>query len=210
MIRAVVFDMDGVLVDAKGWHYEALNRALRLFGYEIGSHDHEVSYDGLPTRVKLDRLVEKGILPRALTAFIAEMKQVYTLEIVRDRCRPIFSHEYALSRLKADGYRIALASNSIRESVDAIMEQTCLAGYLEFTLSNEDVRAAKPDPEIYLKAAAKLGLQPAECLVVEDNHNGIRSATAAGAALLEVRGVEDVTYDRIVSRIAEINAKDGR
>src|SRR5262245_50619227 len=131
MIRAVVFDMDGVLVDARGWHYEALNRALRLFGYEIGSHDHETNYDGLPTRVKLDRLVEKHIIPRGLTPFIAEMKQVYTLEIVRERCRPTFSHEYALSRLKADGYRIALASNSIRDSVQTIMAQTCLAGYLE-------------------------------------------------------------------------------
>jgi beta-phosphoglucomutase len=206
MIRAVVFDMDGVLVDARGWHFEALNRALLLFGCEIATDDHETNYDGLPTRVKLDRLVEKRILPRALTPFVAEMKQIYTLEIVRERCRPTFSHEYALSRLKADGYRIAVASNSIRDSVQIIMERTSLAGYLEFVLSNEDVRAAKPSPEIYIKAAAKLGLQPAECLVVEDNHNGVRAARDAGAALLEVRGVEDVTYDRIVARIAEVNA----
>lgn len=207
MIRAVVFDMDGVLVDARDWHFEALNRALLLFGYEISVPDHETIYDGLPTRVKLDRLVEKRGLPRNLTAFIAEMKQVYTMEIVLQRCKPNFIHEYALSRLKADGYRIAVASNSIKESISAIMEKTCLAGYLEFTLSNEDVRAAKPDPEIYLKAAAQLGLKPDECLVVEDNHNGIRAARAAGAALLEVRGVEDVTYERIIARIAEVNAK---
>jgi len=206
MIRAVVFDMDGVLVDARDWHYEALNRALLLFGYEITASDHETIYDGLPTRVKLDRLVEKRGLPRTLTPFIAEKKQVYTMEIVFQRCRPNFNHEYALSRLKADGYRIAVAANSIKESVSAIMAKTCLAGYLEFTLSNEDVRAAKPDPEIYLKAAAQLGLQPDECLVVEDNHNGIRAARAAGTSLLEVRGVEEVTYDRIAARIAEINA----
>jgi beta-phosphoglucomutase-like phosphatase (HAD superfamily) len=207
MIRAVVFDMDGVLVDARDWHFDALNRALLLFGYEISVPDHETIYDGLPTRVKLDHLVEKRGLPRTLTPFIAEMKQVYTMEIVLQRCKPNFIHEYALSRLKADGYRIAVASNSIKESISVIMEKTCLAGYLEFTLSNEDVRAAKPDPEIYLKAAAQLGLKPDECLVVEDNHNGIRAARAAGAALLEVRGVEDVTYERIVARIAEVNAK---
>jgi beta-phosphoglucomutase len=206
MIQAVIFDMDGVLVDARDWHFEALNRALLLFGYEISTADHETTYDGLPTRVKLDRLVEKRGLPRKLTPFIAEMKQVYTMEIVLQRCRPNFNHEYALARLKGDGYRIAVASNSIRESVRAIMEKTCLAEYLEFMLSNEDVRAAKPDPEIYLKAAAQLGLQPAECLVVEDNHNGVRAARDAGAALLEVRGVEDVTYDRIAARIAEVNA----
>jgi len=207
MIRAVVFDMDGVLVDAREWHYEALNRALQLFGFEISISDHETTFDGLPTRVKLDRLVEKRGLPRTLCAFIAEMKQVYTMEIVLQRCKPNFIHEYALSRLKADGYPIAVASNSIKDSISAIMERTCLAGYLEFFLSNEDVRAAKPDPEIYLKAAARLGLRPDECLVVEDNHNGIRAARDAGAALLEVRGVEDVTYERIAARIAEVNAK---
>jgi len=207
MIRAVVFDMDGVLVDARDWHFDALNRALLLFGYEISVPDHETIYDGLPTRVKLDHLVEKRGLPRTLTPFIAEMKQVYTMEIVLQRCKPNFNHEYALSRLKAEGYPIAVASNSIKDSISAIMEKTCLAGYLEFFLSNEDVRAAKPDPEIYLKAAAKLGLRPDECLVVEDNHNGIRAARDAGAALLEVRGVEDVTYDRIAARIAEVNSK---
>lgn len=207
MIRAVVFDMDGVLVDAREWHYEALNRALQLFGFEISVSDHETTFDGLPTRVKLDRLVEKRGLPRTLCPFIAEMKQVYTMEIVLQRCKPNFNHEYALSRLKAEGYPIAVASNSIKDSISAIMEKTCLAGYLEFFLSNEDVRAAKPDPEIYLKAAAKLGLRPDECLVVEDNHNGIRAARDAGAALLEVRGVEDVTYDRIAARIAAVNSK---
>jgi HAD superfamily hydrolase (TIGR01549 family) len=210
MIRAVVFDMDGVLVDAREWHFEALNRALLLFGYEISVPEHETIYDGLPTRVKLDRLVEKRGLPRSLTSFIAEMKQVYTMEIVLQRCKPNFIHEYALSRLKAEGYPIAVASNSIKESIAVIMEKTCLAGYLEFFLSNEVVRASKPDPEIYLKAAAQLGLRPDECLVVEDNHNGIRAARAAGAALLEVRGVEDVTYERIAARIAEVNAGQSR
>jgi HAD superfamily hydrolase (TIGR01509 family) len=209
MIRAIVFDMDGVLVDAKEWHYEALNRALQLFGYEISPTDHRTTFDGLPTRVKLDKLIEQRGLPRGLSAFIAELKQTYTLEIVRHNCKPTFSHEYALSRLKAEGYRIAVASNSIRETVDAMMAKTCLVEHLDVTLSNEDVKAAKPDPEIYLLAAQKLGVSPAECLVVEDNQNGIRAARAAGTALMEVSGVDEVSYDRIKRRIAEIESGAG-
>jgi beta-phosphoglucomutase-like phosphatase (HAD superfamily) len=204
MIRAIVFDMDGVLVDARQWHFEALNRALQLFGHDISVDEHESIYDGLPTRIKLEMLVERNKLPRRLCQFINELKQRYTLEIVRQRCRPNFVHEFALSRLKADGYRLALASNSIRETVDVMMANTCLNGYLEFSLSNEDVKVAKPSPEIYLRAAELLGLAPGQCLVVEDNHNGIQSALAAGAALLQVGSVDDVTYERITQRIAEI------
>jgi HAD superfamily hydrolase (TIGR01509 family) len=207
MIRAIVFDMDGVLVDARHWHFEALNRALQLFGYEISDADHQTTFDGLPTRVKLEKLIEKRGLPRGLGAFIAELKQIYTLEIVRQSCRPTFSHEYALSRLKAEGYRIALASNSIRETVDTMMSKTCLIGHLDLTLSNEDVTSAKPDPEIYRLAAERLGFSPAECMVVEDNHNGIKAALAAGAALMQVSGTDDVTYERIKSRIAEIESE---
>jgi beta-phosphoglucomutase-like phosphatase (HAD superfamily) len=205
MIRAIVFDMDGVLVDARQWHFEALNRALKLFGHDISPDEHEAIFDGLPTRVKLEMLVERNKLPRRLCPFINELKQAYTLEIVRQSCRPNFVHEFALSRLKADGYKLALASNSIRETVDVMMANTCLNGYLEFSLSNEDVKAAKPDPEIYLQAAKMLGLSPAQCLVVEDNHNGVQAALAAGAALLRVNNVHDVTYERIKERLAEID-----
>lgn len=205
MIRAIVFDMDGVLVDARQWHFQALNRALRLFGHQISDAEHESTFDGLPTRVKLSMLTEHHGLPLSLHAFINELKQAYTLEIVREHCRPNFLHEFALSRLKADGYRLALASNSIRETVDLMMSKTHLAQYLELTLSNEDVSAAKPNPEIYQQAVARLGVAAQECLVVEDNHNGVKAALAANTQLLKVSGVEDVTYDRIKARIEEID-----
>lgn len=204
MIKAIVFDMDGVLVDARQWHFQALNRALQLFGHQISDDEHETTFDGLPTRIKLDMLVERNGLPSSLCSFINELKQAYTLEVVRECCRPNFIHEYALSRLKAEGYRLALASNSIRETVDVMMAKTHLAKYLEFSLSNEDVSAAKPSPEIYAQAVARLGIGPHECLVVEDNHNGIRAAIAAKTQLMTVSGVDEVTYERIKERIAEI------
>ena len=104
-IKAVLFDMDGVLIDAKDWHYEAMNKALSLFGYTIARYEHLTSYDGLPTSVKLEKLsVEKG-LPRSLHKFINEMKQRYTMTEIHNKCRPVFIHEYALSRLKSEGFR---------------------------------------------------------------------------------------------------------
>lgn len=203
-IKAVIFDMDGVLIDAKEWHYEALNRALSLFGFSISRYDHLVTFDGLPTSRKLEMLsVERG-LPKSLHSFINEMKQHYTMEYVFTRCKPKFVHQYALSRLKAEGYYLALASNSIRNTVDMMMEKADLDQYLDFKLSNQDVTKSKPDPEIYNVAIQRLGLKPEECLIAEDNQNGVKAALASGAHLFKVETVNDVTYNNIIARIKEI------
>lgn len=205
-IKAVIFDMDGVLIDAKDWHYQALNKALELFGYEINRYDHLVTYDGLPTSKKLEMLsLEKG-LPTGLHEFINDLKQQYTIDIVHSTCKPIFFHEYALSTLKSEGYHLAVASNSVRSTVDLMMEKSDLNQYLDFFLSSQDVAKAKPDPEIYTKAITDLGLLPEECLIVEDNHNGILAAKRANAYVMEVQTVFDVNYENIRKHILQYSS----
>jgi len=200
-IEAVVFDMDGVLIDAKEWHYEALNRALEYFGYTISRADHLTTFDGLPTRKKLEMLSEERGLPRGLHGFLSDLKQQYTIDQVHLKCKPMFVHEYALSNLKARGYKLGLGSNSIRSTVEMMMEKSNLSRYLDVMISNEDVAKAKPYPDIYLNAAEALGVPPERCLVVEDNPNGIKAAEAAGCPLLVVNNVLDVQLDRIVQAI---------
>ncbi len=200
-IKAVIFDMDGVLIDAKEWHYEALNRALESFGLTISRYDHLVTFDGLPTRKKLEMLSIETGLPENLHSFLNDLKQQYTMDIVHSRCKPIFQHEYALSRLKAQGYRMAVASNSVRSTVEIMMQKSKLEPYLDLMLSNEDVQKAKPDPEIYNKAIRHFDLKPEECVVVEDNEKGIAAARAAGANVLIVDTVYDVTHDNIMKFI---------
>jgi beta-phosphoglucomutase-like phosphatase (HAD superfamily) len=203
-IKSVIFDMDGVLIEAKDWHYEALNKALGLFGIEISRYDHLVTYDGLPTKKKLEMLsIERG-LPRGLHEFINTMKQQYTMEIIYAKCKPVFYHQFALSRLKSEGYKLAVCSNSVKNTIEVMMEKAKLMEYLEFFLSNQDVVKGKPDPEMYNKAIALLGYTPKECLIVEDNENGIKAARASGAYVLEVNEVTDVTYQTIMNRIIEI------
>ena len=206
-IKAVIFDMDGVLIEAKDWHYEALNKALGLFGMEINRYDHLVTYDGLPTKKKLEMLSTERGLPAELHNFINDMKQQYTMEIVYARCKPRFFHEYALSRLKQEGYKLAVASNSIRQTVQVMMQQAALIDYLDLFLSNQDVKIGKPDPEIYAKAIESLGLSPQECLVVEDNEKGIQAAKASGAWLMEVDEVEEVNYQNIMAHITRIEGR---
>lgn len=202
MITAVIFDMDGVLIEAKDWHYEALNRALRLFGCEINRYDHLTTFDGLPTRTKLQILSKERYLPEVLHDFINDMKQRYTMEIVRAKCKPCFNHQYALAKLRTKGFRLAVASNSTRNTIEVMMQLAELQQFLEFTISNQDVQKPKPDPEMYNMAIKRLGINPNECLIVEDNENGIKAARASGAHVLEVKDVNDVTWANISKKIA--------
>ena len=203
MIKAVIFDMDGVLIDAREWHYQALNKALRLFGLEISLYDHLMTFDGLPTKEKLKILsLDKG-LPVALHSFVAEMKQQYTMEIVHSLCKPKFHHEYALSKLKNAGYKMAVCSNSIRNTIEDMMQNAAIESYFEFYISNEDVSKSKPDPQMYQLAINKLNLTPKECLIVEDNENGIKAAKASGAYIMEVQSVYEVNYENITKHIVK-------
>ena len=200
-ISVIIFDLDGVLVDATEWHYEALNRALAHFGYTIPRYDHLTSYNGLPTQKKLEMLsVEKG-LPRALHSFVWKLKQKYTTEEIFVKCAPAFSTEMLTKGLRRDGYRLAVCSNSTRRSVDLMLTRGGLLQEFELFLSNDDVKKPKPDPEIYFTAFHRLGVQPQQVVIIEDAGPGIEAARRSGAHVCEVTGFEEVDYRRISSFI---------
>lgn len=198
--------MDGVLIDAKEWHYEALNRALAIFGYGISRHDHLVTYDGLPTMKKLEILSSHTNLPNQLHPFINELKQIFTMDITMTKCSPTFCHEYAISKLKNQGYRMAVCSNSIRDTISSMLTKAALIDYFDFYLSNQDVKKAKPDPEIYRHAIQRFNVMPNECLVLEDNANGIQAAVAAGAHVMQIHQVTDVNYNNISAFIQKLES----
>lgn len=205
LIKAVIFDMDGVLIEAKDWHYEALNRALNIFGHKISRYDHLVTYDGLPTIMKLEMLSKEKGLPRELHTFINELKQKFTMELVFSNCKPVFIHEYALAKLKSEGYKIGCASNSIRESIEVMLTKSNLYHYMDVIFSAQDVSEPKPSSEMYDLAISELGLTPIECLIVEDNENGIIAAKSSGAHVMIVEDVTEVNIINIKNRISLIN-----
>lgn len=208
MIKAVIFDMDGVLIEAKDWHYESLNKALKLFGFEISRAEHLTTFDGLPTKMKLEMLSREKGLPIELHKFINDMKQQYTIELIHQLCKPLFIHEYAISSLKSRGYKLAVASNSIRKTIELMMEKSFLYKYMDILLSNEDVKNPKPDPEIYLNAIDRFNLKPDECLIVEDNENGIKAARASKAHVLVVKDVYEVNLENIMNKINQIEKNE--
>lgn len=206
MIKAILFDMDGVLIEAKDWHYEALNMALDLFGMPISRDAHLSTFDGLPTKDKLNLLTKTRGFPRGLHDFTNRLKQNYTQEITYARCRPVFHHRDALSRLKQEGYKLAVCSNSVIDTVKLMMNLSKLEPYLDLQLSAQHVERGKPDPAIYILAMEKLGVTPDETLILEDNDHGIEAARASGAHLMTIGLTTDVSYPRIRKVIDSIEA----
>ena len=208
-MKLIIFDLDGVLVEARDIHYEALNRALSEVDekYVIGREEHLSSYDGLSTSKKLKKLTKEKGLPESLHGQVWEGKQKCTHKVISDTVEPSSLIHMLLRRLKAEGYTIYCASNSIRSSVKLMLLKT---GYIEFIdeyFSNEDVKNPKPHSEIYLKCMVHAGVNPEECLIVEDSHIGREAAAKSGANVLGVKGLEDVNVKNVFAAIKDADSK---
>ncbi len=169
MIKLIVFDLDGVLVETKKLHYDALNKSLRDVDskYEISYDEHLSKYDGLSTYKKLDILGrEKGLSGMEFES-IWMRKQLYTSQMLRE-LQPDVRLIEVLRKLRQK-CQIAVASNSIRDSVKITLLKLGFLEYVDFYLSNEDVKYPKPHPEIYLRAMIESGVTPKETLIVEDS-----------------------------------------
>ena len=203
-IKAILFDMDGVLIDARDWHYDALNKALSHFGYLISRDYHLSTFDGLPTKDKLQILSKSKNLPFGLHSHINKLKQKYTIQLSHEKCKPTFNHRFALSNLSKK-YKIAVCSNSMRNSIVTMMELSGLNEYIDLIISNEDVNRSKPDPEMYITAMKKFNVEPNETVILEDNEHGIEAAIASGGNLFKVATPDDVQLDAIEKFISKIN-----
>lgn len=192
MIKAVIFDLDGVLVDATQWHYEALNDALKLFGFEIGIEEHQNTYNGLPTIEKLNLLSERKGLPRGLHEIIKVMKRKFTDERVSQLCAPSHEKQIMLKNLQNKGYKLACCSNAQKYSVLNMLQRSGIDHFFELVLGNDDGFKPKPEPDIYLEAFKQLKLTPQEVVIIEDASHGIEAAKRSGAKVIAVQGYEDV------------------
>lgn len=207
-IKYILSDMDGVLIDARDWHYDALNEALVECGYEpIEREDHLKNFDGLSTKQKLKKLVESGRIKLEDCEKIETIKQEKTAKIGGERISPIITHLEAFKKLRDDGYKICCCSNSIRATVELFLKQAQILPLLDFFLSNQDCRRKKPAPDIYVEAMKRFGAKPEECLILEDQENGLRAAKASGGYILKIDDILDVNYENIKNKINQIEEK---
>ena len=209
MIKAIIFDLDGVLVDTKNIHFEALNLALKKFGHnKITFEDHIKIFDGLPTNEKLKILNLKDKLPKKNFVKINKYKQKVTSEILKKKIKKNLRLINIFKKLHKD-YKIAIATNAINSTLNICLKKLGISKYINFKLSNEDINFPKPNPEIYLRIFVKFGIYPSEALIIEDSHYGREAAISSGAKLLPIKKIEELTLKKIILNLTskKINIK---
>ena len=199
--KLIIFDLDGVLVEAKNIHFDALNKALG--DYAISWNEHLSTYDGLKTFQKLDMLTKEKGLPVEEHQRIWEDKQKYTLQMLGE-LKPSKSISAAISSLSKSGYKIACCSNSIRKTVVTVLAKLDIIEYFDLIISNEDVLNSKPHPEMYWTAMSKMKCLPEETLIVEDSPYGLLAAARSKSYILRVKNPKEVTFANLTKKLVEI------
>ena len=202
MIKLVIFDLDGVLVEAKNIHFESLNRALGQ-DFEISWQDHLSVYDGLKTSQKLNMLTQRSGLPADSHKEVWDKKQKFTLEALSN----LQQEEVLIDLMKflsLSGFRIAVCSNSIRKTVLTVLAKLGIIEFMDLILSNEDVKNSKPHPEMYWKAISMMSCLPEETLIIEDSPYGLLAASRSKSHVMRVSKPSEVNIQNIQKKLESI------
>ncbi len=196
MIKLVIFDLDGVLVDACEWHRVALNRALKeVCNYEISLEEHYKNYNGIPTKVKLNKLLENRLIKDSNFVLIEELKQRYTIELINETAKNRQEKIELLNLLKNKKIKIACYTNSIRQTAELMLSKTGILHFFDLILTNQDVEASKPNPQGYNKIIDLFNVNLNETIIVEDSPKGYEAAYLSGAKVFKVNNQEQVNIN---------------
>jgi HAD superfamily hydrolase (TIGR01509 family) len=182
-VAAVIFDLDGVLVDSEAvW-----DEVRRRFAEETGGHWHARAQRDMMgmSSVEWSRYMHDELGVPLSAEEINRRVADRVAELYRERL-PLLPGAVEAVRALAGEWPLGLASSSNRHIIDLVLELAGIAGCFEATVSSEEVEGGKPAPDVYLEAARRLGVEPKNCAAVEDSTNGIRSAHAAGMAVIAV------------------------
>jgi HAD superfamily hydrolase (TIGR01509 family) len=205
--KLLILDLDGTLIESRDIHFHALNDALAKVGpqFVIDRDEHLSTYDGLNTTKKLEMLSTTKGLDRKFFDQVWRDKQQATFEHLRHLERsPTAIGIVATARER--GWKVAVASNSIRETIRIALNSIGILPDIDYIVSNEDVKRTKPFPEMYWQCMTALNALPSSTLIVEDSHIGRKGAMNSGANLLAVENSMDLTIEKVTNRMNEIES----
>lgn len=201
VIDAIFYDLDGVLIDTKDWHYDALNEALADFGFTITPQEQEAIYEGLPTQEKLRLLSQHKGLPTGLHFDITAIKNIKLLENFTQHHKIDTQKITLIQKMRDHGIKQVLCSNTTQSTVELMLKAAGLYDYFDHIITRQDITYPKPHPEIYLTAMVKTRATALQCLILEDSVHGIQAATQSGANVMKVDDVASVTYDNVLREL---------
>lgn len=204
-VKAVIFDMDGVLVDSEPFHIQTEKQMFRKMGLDISDEEH-AGYMGTATDVMWKQITAK----RSLSLDIPEITALTIQEGLPyfnslEKINPMPGLVDLLEKLKVKKIPMAVASSSDTETMRVILEKSGLRKYFHHTVSSSEVGKSKPEPDVFLHAAKLLGVAPENCVVFEDSKNGIKAAKAAGMFCIAYSGANSGKQD---SSLADMQIDD--
>ena len=196
--KLIIFDLDGVLIESRDLHYHALNSALKNINpkFVIDYQEHLNVYDGLNTYKKLTLLSQHKGLDTSDYDQIYRDKQTATLELINKFERNLLLIKFC-QQIRSQGIHIAVASNSIRNTVKMALLRIGILEFVDYFISNEDVQRPKPFPEMFWKVMTTVNALPKNTVIFEDSHIGRHAALESGAHLVAIKNPKDLTQDKI-------------
>lgn len=220
MLRAVIFDFDGVIADSETSHFKAFNNALEPYGVKISKQQYFSEYLGLTDMDLLRTLVEQGVLkvePQRIE-IIAENKTRIFEEMIRTGADIIDGVAEFLEVLEKNNIAKAICSGALAAEIELMLEKGKLRRYFEVIVSAEQVKKGKPAPDGFLLALEKLNkktnesIAASECIVIEDSHWGLEAGKAAGmhtVAVTNSYGAEELALaEKVVDNLSQLTMED--
>lgn len=216
MFKAVLFDMDGVIIDSEPIHYKLEREFFGELGIRVGDLEHS-SYVGATSRYMWSKIIQKHNLDYPLEELIEKERKNYIDYLTsQENVEPMRGVIKFIKELYGNGIKLALASSASRKTIEIVLDKFKLYRYIQTTISGDDIDNGKPAPDIFLYAAGMLGVRAYECLVIEDSKNGVQAAKAAGmkcvgyknvsfsdqdlsCADMVIKSFNEISYDKLLS-----------
>jgi beta-phosphoglucomutase family hydrolase len=210
LIRAVIFDTDGVIVESESAHVEAEKQVLSKYGVSI-SADELHKYAGITAKAIFTQLIKKYKLKVEVERILRQKEQIL-FKFLEEDAEPTKGIIGLLFRLRERDVKLCIGSSSPMKQIKYILKKLNIAYLFDFAIGSDNILHSKPNPEIFLKAAAGLGLKPQECLVVEDTKLGVEAAKRAGMKCIDYKnpksGHQDLSKtDIVIDNFSQLNVE---
>lgn len=214
MLKAVIFDMDGVIIDSESIHREVEKKIFNSLGVNISDEEHD-TYVGMTSMGMWREIKSRHNLKESSSVEeLTKMSVENYIKFIQGNksIEPIEGVVELIDDLHKNNIKLAIASSAVRKSIETVVCMFRLEKYFNIRISGEDIKRGKPEPDIFLMAAERLGVQPEDCIVVEDSKNGVHAAKKAGMKCIGFRnqssGDQDLSSaDMIIKKFHDINCK---
>lgn len=207
-IKAVIFDMDGLMIDSEPLHFKAWEKVLEIYGIHVRKDEFNQRYVGIPDKEGTEDMVTRYNMSISAKELSQTKRKLYT-RLLQTQLIPQPGLIDLLINLHKSGYKTAISSGSSLEEIRMVIKGLDISHLIDTYVSAEEVSRGKPAPDSYLEAAKRLEVKPEECLVLEDANPGVKAGKAAGMLVFvipsnETKGQDFSLADKVLGSLSEV------